>query len=374
MPISGRLVPNLGRINTPLHRDWRTSTQGSSAERGVFQGPPGLACAQPESVHSIGATSDEPIPRKRFEYACGRSRRATGGMFEKRSCVLRCGSEAGMRGIGTAVERATVTESAPSQSPRASGAVGTSRRRTNHRAGSATCARRNTRPASSRSSARSVTDAFSPAPSSPLSPDSPRTLVRGIDTRVRHRTVRAAVRRTRSKRATVVVALPGTLAGTQSLHCVCRGTRPVRSNRLRSVSGPGVRAEYRRRLLHDAQATRWLASAPKCARRSGRVLCGTTPPWPRRGTSRPAPGRACDGGREARRRAPAHVEHPAGRNAGCAGADWRRWGIWETPSGRYVGGGGGGGRAEQQNPRNNNGLREHPAWWSVAPTGSFDSR
>ena len=98
---------------------------------------------------------------------------------------------------------------------------------------------------------------------------------------------------------------------------------------------------------------------------------------PRRGrdAERAVPPRAaCDGGREARRRAPAHVEHPAGRNAGCAGADWRRWGVWETPSGRYVGGGGGGGRAEQQNPRNNNGLREHPAWWSVAPTGSFDSR
>ena len=92
-------------------------------------------------------------------------------MFEKRSCLLRRGSGAGMQGTGAAVERATSTESGPSQSSRASGAVCTSRRRTKHGTRGVTPARQNTCPAWSRALAPSVTGAFSAAPSPPLSPD-----------------------------------------------------------------------------------------------------------------------------------------------------------------------------------------------------------
>ena len=92
-------------------------------------------------------------------------------MFEKRSCVLRLGFGAGMQGTGAAAERATVNESAPSQSARAPAAVGTSRQRTKHRTRGAIPERRHTRAAWSGASARSVTRAFSPAPSPLLSPD-----------------------------------------------------------------------------------------------------------------------------------------------------------------------------------------------------------
>ena len=60
-----------------------------------------------------------------------------------------------------------------------------------------------------------------------------------------------------------------------SLHCMCRRTCTVRSKWQGTVSGPGVGAGYRRTPWHDAQATRWLASATrrtvragKCARRT----------------------------------------------------------------------------------------------------------
>ena len=76
-------------------------------------------------VGGLNARAAAPILNGR-EHAAGRSRRGNGGMFEKRSCVLRRGAGAGMHRTGTAVERATVTESVPSQSPHASGAVGTS--------------------------------------------------------------------------------------------------------------------------------------------------------------------------------------------------------------------------------------------------------
>ena len=58
-------------------------------------------------------------------------------------------------------------------------------------------------------------------------------------------------------------------------HCMCRRTCTVRSKWPGTVSGPGVGAGYRRTPWHDAQATRWLASATrrtvragKCARRT----------------------------------------------------------------------------------------------------------
>ena len=122
----------------------------------------------------------ESSPWERFECACGgpisivrehaagRSREGNGGMFEKRLCVLRRGCGAGMEGTGTAAERATVTQSAPSQSRTASGAAGAQRRRTKRGARGPTPARRKALPAWSGVSVSGVTRAVSPTPSPPL--------------------------------------------------------------------------------------------------------------------------------------------------------------------------------------------------------------
>ena len=85
-------------------------------------------------------------------------------------------------------------------------------------------------------------------------------------------------------------------------HCMCRRTCTVRSKWLGTVSGPGVGAGYRRTPWHDAQATRWLASATRRTVRAGKCARRTPGGSRRRGcvAAQEAVGGPCGPGRPRR--------------------------------------------------------------------------
>ena len=99
-------------------------------------------------------------------------------------------------------------------------------------------------------------------------------------------------RRSGCRSCRIGISRPGALPGSNR-RALCLPADPHSSvaTAAECIWTAAVGAGYRRRPLHDARASRWVASAPKCARRNGRAFCGTPPPWPQRGARGRGPNR-----------------------------------------------------------------------------------